>query len=140
MFSDAMSSICDCWRVSSRSTIACSSGSESASVASKKAPVDAPPAIADVPLCFTLIALSLPLPPSRKLGHALDVPSAFEGRVEKCLQAILRHLDADQPRAERQHIGVIVRAGEPCGGHVQASRRTHAAMPVGGDRHADPGA
>src|SRR5262249_38514897 len=69
--------------------------------------------------------------------HPFVVASAFVGCVHERLDAILRHLYADDARAQRQYVRIVMLAGQPCHRRIRTQRRTYPFVPVGGQRDAD---
>src|SRR3546814_10170924 len=59
---------------------------------------------------------------------------------KESLHTVAGGLDADQPGAERQYVGVVMLAAQPGAGGVVAQCGTAAGDPVGGDGNADTGA
>ena len=72
-----------------------------------------------------------------KLVDAALVASACEIGVEEGGDAGLGHVAADQPRAEREHVGVIVLAGELRRQRIVDPRAAARGIAVDGDRDAD---
>ena len=70
---------------------------------------------------------------------ALVAPAGEVG-VEEGGDAGLGHVAADQPRAEREHVGVIVLAGQLGRKRLVDARAAAAGVAVDGDRDADAGA
>ena len=67
------------------------------------------------------------------LVDAARVAAALERRGHERLDARQRHLAADDPRAHRQHVGVVVLAAEPCGDRIGRLHAADAADLVGND-------
>ena len=77
------------------------------------------------------------------MGELFDpaaMASTGERGGEKRFDAGLGHLDPDQPRAQRDDVGVVVLAGEAGGQWLGNQRAAHRRVSVGGDRDADPAA
>ena len=75
-----------------------------------------------------------------RVAQFLDAPSvaaAGEGRGEEGLDARFRHLAADEPSAQRDHVGVVMLAGEAGGERLGHERGTASRMAVDRDRDAD---
>ena len=66
--------------------------------------------------------------------------AAGEVGGQEHLDAFLGDFHADQPGAEREHVGVVVLACQPGAGAVMAQRGADMAVTVEGDRNADAGA
>src|SRR5690606_38398478 len=140
-FSDAISSIWRCARPTSPWIAAAISGSRSPRRRSKKS--------CEVSR-WTAAWVKVIEPPKadgsrlrHRLGHlgdAAGVATSGEGGVEEGQQAVARHLETDQTRAEREDVGVVVLPGEPRGGHVVAHRGANPRVAVGGHRDADAAA
>ena len=118
-FSLAISSSPCRWRRSSRSTSRATAGSASRSEA----------------LWSRLIRLLL-----FDLRDPAAVPAAGEFGVQPCLEDLHALVFAHEARRKDQDIGVVVLPREPGDLGRPGHRRTHARMPVGGVRHAQPGA
>src|SRR5688572_10785246 len=109
MFSLAISSMRSRWRVSSRPMIAATAGSASSRLSCQKrcSGLDAA-AWGEAELIVSGV-----LRDRGKLGDAarMAVPGEIGG--EEGFEAGLGHLDPDQPGAERDGVGIVMRAREP---------------------------
>ncbi|PAV72685.1 hypothetical protein WR25_22132 [Diploscapter pachys] len=130
MFSDAISSICVCSRVSSWATPPNTAGSASANPCVKK-PLER----------MSLRSFGWVLMGSILLRQFVDtglVTTALERSGEKGFEARLRKVRPDQPGAHRDDVGVVVvareRGGERFGDQRAAARR----VAIDRDRDADP--
>ena len=132
MFSDAISSICVLLALPSSARIAsATAGSASASRAVKK------PCGLDVGKVGRGGHQSLSC---KKVGELVDaalVAPAGEIGAEEGGDAGPGHVAADQPRAEREDIGVIMLAGQRCRQRVVDPRAAAGRVAVDGDRNAD---
>src|SRR5258706_8246348 len=137
MFSDAMSSISDCWRSSSRPSAAASSGSESATLLAKNG--ESWKAAAGT---FIKTGLSMAGDGrAAELGHTGAVAAAtLECGVEKYGEAFARHFRADQTGTEGQHVGVVMLAREAGGDRFGADPSPDMRVTVGCNRNNDAGA
>ena len=75
------------------------------------------------------------------MGELVDaalVAAADEIGVEEGRDAGLGHFDADQARAKRDGVGVVMLAGERCRQRLGDLRAAAGRVAVGGDRDADP--
>src|SRR3546814_17811828 len=70
---------------------------------------------------------------SRELGHAPGMAAALERRVQEDAQAVLRHLDIDQPGAQGENIGIVVGARQEGADAVVEQSGAQMAMAVGGE-------
>ncbi len=82
----------------------------------------------------------MPAPSKNGVGKLVDAPAvaaAEEGCGEERLDARFGHFDADQPAAERDHIGVIMLARQPGRERLRHQCAAAGRVAVGGDRNAD---
>jgi hypothetical protein len=75
-----------------------------------------------------------------QLGDATAVATALEAGVAERPHAGLGDAGADDPGAQRDHVGVVVGARRGGGERLGAQRAAHARHLVGGDADADAGA
>lgn len=68
------------------------------------------------------------------------MPTAFECRAEKYINTIKRDLNADDPRAECQHVGIVMQARQAGHGRVSTQSRTDFLMAIGGYGNTDAAA
>src|SRR4051812_2601587 len=138
MFSDAISSICDCWRSSSRPSAAASSGSVSATPLLKKGDRRTASAAAEtfIKSCPSMAGHLR----GAELAHAGAVAAAFESGVEKNGEALAGDFGADQARAQAEHVGIVMLAGKPRRDRAGTDRRPDMRMTVGRHRNTDAGA
>ncbi len=66
------------------------------------------------------------------------MPSAHELRIQPFVNNHLRHLDAYNPCAERQDIGIIMLPGQFCGIRFRAYHRPDSSHFICSKRYADP--
>src|SRR6187549_2735098 len=107
MFSLAISSIRSRWRPSSRPMIAATSGSASSRLSCQKRCSGSVSAWNEAELIGSGVLRKL-----RQLGNAPDMPVAAERGGEERLDATLGQLDAHDPGAEGDHVGVVMLARE----------------------------
>ena len=127
MFSEAISSIPSCWR---RSSSADGGGDLGIGVGQRGGEEALEAGARDVDRSWCVVSAD---GVNLAMRRAWRPPSNSVAR--KILQAILGHLLADDARAERQHVGVVMLARvSRAVVHVMAQRGADGGVAVGGDR------
>ena len=67
------------------------------------------------------------------------MPAALELRLQKGVEAIHCRLDTDQPRSERENVGVVVLARQACRQPVGAERGAHRGAAIRGNAYPHAG-
>src|SRR5437016_2961521 len=134
MFSDAISSICDCWRSSSRASAAASSGSASATPLAKNGESCKAAAGRFIKAGLSMAGYGR----AAELRHTGAVAAAtLEFCVQENGKAFARHFRADQAGAQSQDVGIVVLAREAGGDRSGADRSPDMRVTVGCNRNTD---